>query len=79
MLLVVIRKLLTPGNMGCLKAATHDQPNLTSTLDQVTCQLLWNFPFAYTRSSKLDKSSVEITMSSADKNDTLALACQVEA
>ena len=34
------------------------------------------FPFAYTRSRKLDKSTVEITISSADKNDTLALARQ---
>ena len=37
------------------------------------------FPRAYTRSSKLDKSSVEITMSSTDKNDTHALARQVKA
>ena len=37
------------------------------------------FHSAYTRSSKLDKSSVEITMSSADKNDTRALARQVKA
>ena len=37
------------------------------------------FFFAYARSSKLDKSSVEITMSIADKNDTLALARHVKA
>ena len=33
----------------------------------------------YTRSCKLDKSSVEITMPSADKNDTLALDRKVKA
>ena len=63
-----------------LKAATHDQVKLTSMLDQVTCQVaIMEFLFAYTRSSKLDKFSVEITMSCADKNNTLALARQVKA